>query len=143
MAGKWRKKLKWRGGVFWGIPEKSLKQGYRGGIGAVYGSRPPLSGYYPGPLLKPPSGYPPRPPRPPILGLLPGTPTKAPIWVPPILGLLPGSPIKAPIWGTPYTHTPYHWQTPYTTCSPHLFSSKKAGISIFHSIIRKLKCNKM
>ena len=100
MAGKWRKKLKCRGGVFWGIPEKSLKQGYRGGIAVIRASTPP-------PLYPTPTGIP--PPLPPILGLLLGTPIEAPIWVPPILGLLLGTPLDPldPPYTRAITGVPY------------------------------------
>ena len=131
MAGKWRKKLKWRGGVFWRIPIYLYKVPKSQGIGQLYSPRPPLSGYYPGTPL---SGY------------YPGTPLEPPIWVPPYQAITRVPHWQPPIWvPPPYTTppTPYHWQTLYMTCSPHLSKSKKARISIFHSIVRKLKCNKM
>ena len=110
MAGKWRKKLKCRGGVLGGIPKKSLKQGYRGGIAVIRASTTPLtgiplpslayplySGYYWGPLLKPLYG-----------GNLYTSPSPSLAYPPhyPYTRAITGSPTKAPIWGYPTQTTP-------------------------------------
>jgi len=139
MAGKWRKKLKWRGGVFWGIPIYLYKVPKSQGIGQLYSPRPPYRAITRVPHWQPPPRYP-------LIGLLPRYPTRAPYLGTPLSGYYPGTPLEPPIWvPPPYTipPTPYHWQTLYMTCSPHQSKSKKARISIFHSIVRKLKCNKM
>jgi len=101
MAGKWRKKLKCRGGVLGGIPKKSLKQGYRGGIAVIIASTPPhwhtptgipyplYSGYYWGPLLKPLYG-----------GTLYTSPPPYSLYtLPPYTQAITGGPLLKPLYG--------------------------------------------
>ena len=84
MAGKWRKKLKWRGGVFWGIPIYLYKVPKSQGIGQLYSPRPPYRAITRVPHWQPPPRY-------------------------PLIGLLPRYPTRAPYLGTPTLH-----HTPYT-----------------------------
>ena len=110
MAGKWRKKLKWQKGGFYGIPIYRYKVPKTRDIGRYTASRPPIEAPIQGTPYQAITRVPPyqaitrvphRSPHPgyPHIRLLPGTPIEAPIQGTPLSGYYQGTPIEAPIEG--------------------------------------------